>query len=156
MGVLLWRGFGIDNVMSQCFGNADDTSGKGRQMPVVSSFHHFSVYHIYKNLFLNSTSARPPTISTPSHLPSQRKYRKRLALHTPSNAPHPGAAAPLPHASSARVLHRRVTFTQGCSWPPPSRLPHSSSRGTTGLRSPRLQPNSTMATASRVAVPGTA
>lgn len=35
MGVLLWRGFGLDNVMAQCFGTQDDTSGKGRQMPVV-------------------------------------------------------------------------------------------------------------------------
>lgn len=43
MGVLLWRGFGIDNVMAQCFGNADDKSGKGRQMPVHfgSVEHHF-------------------------------------------------------------------------------------------------------------------
>jgi TPP-dependent pyruvate/acetoin dehydrogenase alpha subunit len=35
MGVLLWRGFSIDKVMAQCFGNEEDTSGKGRQMPVV-------------------------------------------------------------------------------------------------------------------------
>jgi len=43
MGVLLWRGFGIDNVMAQCFGNEEDKSGKGRQMPVHfgSSEHHF-------------------------------------------------------------------------------------------------------------------
>jgi hypothetical protein len=38
MGVLLWRGFGLDNVMAQCFGTEEDTSGKGRQMPVVSTF----------------------------------------------------------------------------------------------------------------------
>jgi 2-oxoisovalerate dehydrogenase E1 component alpha subunit len=37
MGVLLWRGFGISDVMAQCFGNEEDTSGKGRQMPVVST-----------------------------------------------------------------------------------------------------------------------
>jgi len=43
MGVLLWRGFGIDQVMAQCFGNEDDKSGKGRQMPVHfgSPTHHF-------------------------------------------------------------------------------------------------------------------
>ena len=35
MGVLLWRGFTIDNIMAQCFGNEEDGSGKGRQMPVV-------------------------------------------------------------------------------------------------------------------------
>jgi len=43
MGVLLWRGFGLDNIMGQCFGNEEDTSGKGRQMPVHfgSPKHHF-------------------------------------------------------------------------------------------------------------------
>lgn len=35
MGVLLWRGFTIDAAMAQCFGNEEDTSTKGRQMPVV-------------------------------------------------------------------------------------------------------------------------
>uniref|UniRef100_A0A8H7XT09 2-oxoisovalerate dehydrogenase subunit alpha n=2 Tax=Psilocybe cubensis TaxID=181762 RepID=A0A8H7XT09_PSICU len=43
MGVLLWRGFTIDNIMAQVFGNENDTSGKGRQMPVHfgSPEHHF-------------------------------------------------------------------------------------------------------------------
>ncbi|KAJ2916143.1 hypothetical protein MD484_g4274, partial [Candolleomyces efflorescens] len=43
MGVLLWRGFSLDNVMAQCFGNEEDFSGKGRQMPVHfgSPKHHF-------------------------------------------------------------------------------------------------------------------
>jgi len=43
MGVLLWRGFSLDKVMAQCFGNEEDTSGKGRQMPVHfgSPEHHF-------------------------------------------------------------------------------------------------------------------
>lgn len=43
MGVLLWRGFTVDNIMAQCFGNAEDTSGKGKQMPVHfgSPEHHF-------------------------------------------------------------------------------------------------------------------
>ncbi|KAJ3573172.1 hypothetical protein NP233_g2597 [Leucocoprinus birnbaumii] len=35
MGVLLWRGFTIDDAMNQCFGNEKDGSGKGRQMPVI-------------------------------------------------------------------------------------------------------------------------
>ncbi|KAG8716451.1 hypothetical protein FRC11_008600 [Ceratobasidium sp. 423] len=43
MGVLLWRDFGIDRVMAQCFGNENDKSTKGRQMPVhfSSPDHHF-------------------------------------------------------------------------------------------------------------------
>lgn len=34
MGVLLWRGWGIDPAMAQCFGNEEDLASKGRQMPV--------------------------------------------------------------------------------------------------------------------------
>ncbi|KAK0221982.1 branched-chain alpha-keto acid dehydrogenase E1-alpha subunit [Armillaria fumosa] len=43
MGVLLWRNFGIQQVFAQCFGNQEDMSGKGRQMPVHfgSPEHHF-------------------------------------------------------------------------------------------------------------------
>ncbi|KAH9980222.1 branched-chain alpha-keto acid dehydrogenase E1-alpha subunit [Lactifluus volemus] len=43
LGVLLWRGWGIDATMAQCFGNEQDLSGKGRQMPVHwgSPKHHF-------------------------------------------------------------------------------------------------------------------
>ncbi|KJA21197.1 hypothetical protein HYPSUDRAFT_166020 [Hypholoma sublateritium FD-334 SS-4] len=43
LGVLLWRGFTLDKVMAQCFGNEEDNSGKGRQMPVHfgSPTHHF-------------------------------------------------------------------------------------------------------------------
>ncbi|KAI9573554.1 branched-chain alpha-keto acid dehydrogenase E1-alpha subunit [Boletus coccyginus] len=43
MGVLLWRGFGINAAMAQCFGNYEDKSGKGRQMPMHfgSVDHHF-------------------------------------------------------------------------------------------------------------------
>ncbi|KIJ46420.1 hypothetical protein M422DRAFT_74898 [Sphaerobolus stellatus SS14] len=43
MGVLLWRGFTIDSVMNQCFGNSSDHGTKGRQMPVHfgSPEHHF-------------------------------------------------------------------------------------------------------------------
>lgn len=32
-GVIMWRGFTLDNFMNQCFSNEHD-SGKGRQMPV--------------------------------------------------------------------------------------------------------------------------
>ncbi|CAP33942.2 Protein CBG15770 [Caenorhabditis briggsae] len=32
-GVLLWRGYSMENFMNQCYGNADDL-GKGRQMPM--------------------------------------------------------------------------------------------------------------------------
>lgn len=32
-GVLLWRGFRLDEAMNQCYGNVKDL-GKGKQMPV--------------------------------------------------------------------------------------------------------------------------
>ena len=32
-GVLLWRGFTVQNFVDQCFSNVDDP-GKGRQMPI--------------------------------------------------------------------------------------------------------------------------
>lgn len=35
MGVLLWRGFGLNAVMAQCFGNEEDKATRGRQMPMV-------------------------------------------------------------------------------------------------------------------------
>lgn len=43
VGVLLWRGFTLDAVMSQCLGNSEDACTKGRQMPVHfgSPEHHF-------------------------------------------------------------------------------------------------------------------
>ncbi|KAG8757289.1 hypothetical protein FRC14_002172 [Serendipita sp. 396] len=43
LGVLLWRSFSLREVMSQCVGNEEDLSTKGRQMPVHygSKKHHF-------------------------------------------------------------------------------------------------------------------
>lgn len=32
-GLLMWRGFTLDQFMNQCYGNVDDI-GKGKQMPV--------------------------------------------------------------------------------------------------------------------------
>jgi hypothetical protein len=42
VGVLMWRGFSVDQFINQCFGNCED-EGKGRQMPVHygSKDHHF-------------------------------------------------------------------------------------------------------------------
>jgi 2-oxoisovalerate dehydrogenase E1 component alpha subunit len=59
MGVLLWRGFGLPAVMSQCFGNKNDKATKGRQMPMVGPHHahvatvltvdvqHFGAKHLH-------------------------------------------------------------------------------------------------------------
>jgi 2-oxoisovalerate dehydrogenase E1 component alpha subunit len=42
LGVLLWRGFTVQNAADQCFANEEDT-GKGRMMPV----HYGSKIHKY-------------------------------------------------------------------------------------------------------------
>ncbi|PSN40908.1 hypothetical protein C0J52_12456 [Blattella germanica] len=41
-GVLMWRGFSIDQCVNQCFGNIED-EGRGKQMPIHygSKSHHF-------------------------------------------------------------------------------------------------------------------
>lgn len=44
-GVLLWRGFSMEQMMHQCFGNAKDF-GKGRQMPV----HYGSAAHNFQTI----------------------------------------------------------------------------------------------------------
>lgn len=41
-GVLLWRGFSINECIDQCFGNKKD-AGKGKQMPI----HYGSKDHYY-------------------------------------------------------------------------------------------------------------
>jgi len=46
MGVLLWRGYPVDSVMNQCFGNFNDSATKGRQMPVhvgSADLHFFTI-----------------------------------------------------------------------------------------------------------------
>ena len=86
MGVLLWRGFTIDDAMAQCFGNENDKSGKGRQMPVVCLFFFFTQEHqlIFTYSLLvacskNSTSAHRNIISTQFLQHLQHKYLKLLA-----------------------------------------------------------------------------
>ena len=74
MGVLLWRGFGIDAAMAQCFGNEEDMGTKGRQMPVVGRIHNASLlsvtYGPFSILVLRNTTSIP---SLPLSLPRSRK-----------------------------------------------------------------------------------
>ncbi|PCH39731.1 thiamine diphosphate-binding protein [Wolfiporia cocos MD-104 SS10] len=44
LGVLMWRGFTIDNMMNSCFGNCEDPCTRGKQMPM-----HFGTraYHFH-------------------------------------------------------------------------------------------------------------
>ena len=52
-GALLFRGFTLDDIMNQCFGTYLDSSGKGKQMPAVSSFAVYGSYEFH-NIFFRS------------------------------------------------------------------------------------------------------
>jgi TPP-dependent pyruvate/acetoin dehydrogenase alpha subunit len=68
LGVLLWRGWGIDAAMAQCFGNEQDKSGKGRQMPVVHDFASKSLPTSPPDWkYTCSTGVLPNITSTQSH-----------------------------------------------------------------------------------------
>jgi hypothetical protein len=82
MGVLLWRGFSLDKVMAQCLGNEEDTSGKGRQMPVVCELAtsrlivtHLNVNQTY--IYEHSILAPPNTTFTQYPQLLQHKYHKQ-------------------------------------------------------------------------------
>ncbi|GBG26140.1 Pyruvate dehydrogenase E1 component subunit alpha, mitochondrial [Hondaea fermentalgiana] len=53
-GVLMWRGFSLQNFADQCFSNADDP-GKGRQMPI----HYGSVEHNFHTISSPLTTQVP-------------------------------------------------------------------------------------------------
>ena len=78
MGVLLWRGFTYDDVMAQCFGNCEDTSTKGKQMPVVRLPRASSIEVRSSRLHVTSLStlARGSTTSILSHHHWRRKSHK--------------------------------------------------------------------------------
>lgn len=78
MGVLLWRGFSYDSVMAQCFGNFEDTSTKGKQMPVVGfCYSDSSICNIDGP---RSTLVLASFISIRYHLRSPRKFHKPQGL----------------------------------------------------------------------------
>ena len=77
MGVLLWRGFPIEKVMAQCFGNEEDTSGKGRQMPVVCELAASSQHSLNENETKISTLAPQNTTFTQYPHLLRHKYHKQ-------------------------------------------------------------------------------
>mmetsp|Transcript_4905 Transcript_4905/g.10152 ORF Transcript_4905/g.10152 Transcript_4905/m.10152 type:complete len:423 (+) Transcript_4905:422-1690(+) len=56
-GVLMWRGFTLQNFADQCFSNVDD-SGKGRQMPI----HYGSVEHNFHTISSPLTTQLPQAV----------------------------------------------------------------------------------------------
>ena len=81
VGVLIWRGFSIDQVMDQCFGTRLDTA-KGRQMPV----HYGSKEHNYQ--FISSC------LSTQMPQGGLKTIRCRAACVAASVSFHSVPAAP--------------------------------------------------------------
>lgn len=112
MGVLLWRGFGIDAAMAQCFGNEEDTSTKGRQMPVVGNFgqqFHLSIINCPFSIL-----APRSIIFIPSLPPSPLRSRKLPESDTRSSAIlNVGERIALP-SFLVKVLHLRVISMQEC------------------------------------------
>src|SRR5260221_8064386 len=101
MGVLLWRGFSVDKVMSQCFGNEEDTSGKGRQMPVVR---FIPSYKLHLLTLSSSTLDRQNIIFTLFLRHSLHRFPKQLVLAMPFDGTPIDVRNPSQHAFSEKVL----------------------------------------------------
>ncbi|KAG5352693.1 hypothetical protein C0989_000942 [Termitomyces sp. Mn162] len=75
MGVLLWRGFGVDNVMAQCFGNEEDTSTKGRQMPV-----HFGSPELHFHTISSPLATQIPQAAGVGYALRRDPYRRGRSI----------------------------------------------------------------------------
>ncbi|KDR17244.1 2-oxoisovalerate dehydrogenase subunit alpha, mitochondrial isoform X2 [Zootermopsis nevadensis] len=58
-GVLMWRGFSVDQCINQCFGNCED-KGKGRQMPL----HYGSKSHNFVTISSPLTTQLPQAVGS--------------------------------------------------------------------------------------------
>jgi len=58
-GVLMWRGYTLDEFMNQCYGNAKDT-GKGKQMPI----HYGSKEHAFVTISSPLTTQMPQAVGS--------------------------------------------------------------------------------------------
>ncbi|KAI6129767.1 hypothetical protein EDD16DRAFT_1543945 [Pisolithus croceorrhizus] len=66
MSVLLWRGFGIDGIMAEYFGNLEDKSGKGCQMSMVRyTLSHHPAWPLAFSQHVGSPEQHFHTISSP-------------------------------------------------------------------------------------------
>jgi hypothetical protein len=145
LGVLLWRGWEIDNAMAQCFGNEQDTSGKGRQMPVVHTFpsSDFSLHPSPdRNKLFRSIGVLPNTIFTPFHLRWPHRSHRPQGSLTRFDAIRYGGVRTAQLYILARGQRPRATSTRGCYLHPRFPPRHSSSPVTTALLSPLHLQNS--------------
>ena len=82
LDVLMWRGFGLEAFMSQCYGNSADR-GKGRNMPV----HYGSPEHSF--VTISSTLAT----QLPQGCPPAAAAAMPPALIRPTSIPRPLATS---------------------------------------------------------------
>ena len=142
LGVLLWRGWGIDDAMAQCFGNEQDRASKGRQMPVVNIFtpNHF---HSLPNWSTTcSTGVLPNITFTRSHPPWPHKSHKPPGSLTRFDAIQRGGVKTVRQFTLAKVQRPRAISTRECYLPPSSHPRPFSSPATTVLPSRRRPRNS--------------
>ena len=114
LGVLLWRGWGIDAAMAQCFGNEQDTASKGRQMPVVFSFSFLNLR--ISSLIADecSTGVLHNITSTQSRPLWLHKSLKQPVLLMPSDVIQREEAKTVPQFILGKGQRLRVTFMRAC------------------------------------------
>ena len=144
LGVLLWRGWGLDAAMAQCFGNEQDKSGKGRQMPVVCAPIQSLLHYPDQNTAC-STGVLPNTTSTRSHPHWPHRSHKPPESLTHFDAIQRGAARTVRQSILAKAQRPRATSTRECSFPPSSHPRPFSSPATTDSPFRRRPRSSTLA-----------
>lgn len=68
-GVLMWRGFDVQQMANQCFSNGEDAATKGRQMPV----HYGSQEHNFHTISSPLATQVPQAVGAAYALKQQRK-----------------------------------------------------------------------------------
>lgn len=145
LGVLLWRGWGIDAAMAQCFGNEHDKSGKGRQMPVVRVFTPNPSAHNPDRSAICSTGVLPSITSTQFRLHWLHRSHKLPGSPTRFNAIQRGGVRTVRQFILAKGQRPRAISTRECSLPLSSHLQPFSSPVTMALPFRRPPQNSILA-----------
>jgi hypothetical protein len=114
LGVLLWRGWGIDAAMAQCFGNEQDMASKGRQMPVVLSFSFLKRRISILIADECSTGVLRNTTSTRSRPLWPHRSLKQLALLMPSDVIQHEEAKTVLQFILGKGQRLRATFMRAC------------------------------------------
>ena len=110
MGVLLWRGFGVDAAMAQCLGNEEDAATKGRQMPVVGKLcQELSLLIIHRPssiLVPRSITSIPslPLLALRFHKPPESDTRSNAIPNVEEIIAQPYFSVKVPHLRAISML----------------------------------------------------